>query len=110
MQHSARNRVVELGRISKNDVAFVRSDPDLNAWVQALRLLPATPVSEADVVAWVEGPLRRFFPFERFGGAYGNLLGGRIRMGLLLSSGHSPEYLASLRSTFDLKMLGCFAW
>jgi DNA-binding CsgD family transcriptional regulator len=75
-----------------------------------LRKLPTAPVTEADVVAWVEGPLRKFFPFENFLGAYGNLLGGRIQMRSLVSSGHSPEFLAGLEGRFDLKSRGCFAW
>jgi DNA-binding CsgD family transcriptional regulator len=68
-------------------------------------------VTEADLVAWVEGPLRKFFPFERFWGAYGNLSGGRIQMrSLVSSSGHAPEFLATREITFDLKTRGYFAW
>jgi hypothetical protein len=48
------------------------------------------------VLAWVEGPLRLFFPFERFLGAYGSLSSGRIRMLSLLSSGHAPEFLKEI--------------
>jgi DNA-binding CsgD family transcriptional regulator len=75
-----------------------------------LRKLPTAPVTEGDVVAWVEGPLRNFFPFEKFLGAYGNLSGGRIQMRSLVSSGHSPEFLSGLEGRFDLKARGCFAW
>jgi len=67
-------------------------------------------VTEANVLAWTEGPLRQFFPFEKFLGAYGNLSGGRIQMRSLVSSGHAPDFLAGLESKFDLKSRGCFAW
>jgi DNA-binding CsgD family transcriptional regulator len=92
------------------DVAPGFSDLDLNAWIEALHILPATPVTEADVLAWIEGPLRKFFTFEKFLGAYGNLSGGRIQMRSLVSSGHAPEFLTDLETTFGLKSRGCFAW
>jgi DNA-binding CsgD family transcriptional regulator len=78
--------------------------------MRALSLLPVALVTEADVLAWVEGPLRQFFPFDRFLCAYGNSSGGRIQMRSLLSCGHAPEFLAGLESTFDLKSRSCFAW
>ncbi len=78
--------------------------------MDALRALPVAPVTEGDVVAWVDGPLQKFFPFEKFLGAYGNLSGGRIQMRSLVSSGHSPEFLSGLEGRFDLKARGCFAW
>ena len=87
-----------------------RSSPDLHAWSKALYDLPTGPVTEADFRAWLEGPLRRFFPFERFFGAYGSLSGSRVQMRTLITSGHGPEFLASRPSTFDLKLRGCFAW
>jgi DNA-binding CsgD family transcriptional regulator len=100
----------ERGMTVKRDAAPGFSDPDLNAWIDALRVLPTAPVTEADVLAWVEGPLRKFFTFEKFLGAYGNLSGGRIQMRSLVSSGHAPEFLAGLEATFGLKSRGCFAW
>jgi DNA-binding CsgD family transcriptional regulator len=96
--------------LQKDDVVSGSPDLNLDAWIGALRVLPAAPVTEHDVVAWVEGPLRAFFPFEKFLGAYGNLSGGRIQMRSLVSSGHSPEFLAGLEGRFDLKSRGCFAW
>src|SRR5262245_38844429 len=56
------------------------SSPDLKAWIGALNAAPAGAVTEEQIRQWVEGPLRRFFPFQRFLGAYGRLSGGRIRM------------------------------
>jgi DNA-binding CsgD family transcriptional regulator len=95
------------GKAAKTEVA---SGLDLDAWIGALRALPVGPVTEAEIVAWVDGPLQKFFPFEKFLAAYGNLSGGRIQMRSLVSSGHSPEFLSGLEGRFDLKARGCFAW
>ena len=86
------------------------SASDLLAWLEALCLLPVAPLNESDIVAWVEGPLRRFFPFEKFQGGYGKMCGGRIYTLSMVSSGHSPEFLNLLRINFDLNVSACFAW
>jgi DNA-binding CsgD family transcriptional regulator len=110
LYRSTQHGAVGPGQIEKGDVPLGRSDLDLQAWTRALCALPAAPVTESDVLAWVEEPLRQFFPFDKFWLAYGNLSGGRIRMLSLLSSGHSPEFLSSRKPEFDLKTRGCFAW
>ena len=103
MRHPTQN-----GQARNGDVAL--GGPDLKAWIRALSLLPVAPMIETDVLAWVEGPLRQFFPFKRFLGGYGSLSGGRIEMRSWVTSGHAPEFLAGLESKFDLKARGCFAW
>jgi hypothetical protein len=62
------NKVVGLRQTEQGAVAL--GDPDLKECMRALSALPTAPVTEAVVLAWVEGPLRRFFPFERFLGSY----------------------------------------
>jgi DNA-binding CsgD family transcriptional regulator len=86
------------------------SGVNLKAWIDALNAVPAGPMTEDRILSWVDGPLRSFLPFERFLGAYGRLSGGRIRIRNLLTSGHQPEFIASLEDTFDLTLRGCFAW
>lgn len=110
LKHTTKKKPVAPRKTGKNDAAPASPDLDLQAWINALRALPAAAVTEADVLAWTEGPLRNFFPFERFLGAYGNLSGGRIQMRSLVSSGHAPDFLAGLEEKFDLKSRGCFAW
>ena len=83
---------------------------DLQTWLDALSALPIAPLTESDILAWVEGPLRRFFPFERFFGTYGSLSGGLIRMLAPVASGYPQEFLSSLENVFDLNLRGCFAW
>ena len=86
------------------------SNLDLKAWIGALSAVPAGSMSEAQILSWVEGPLRDFFPFQRFLGGYGRLSGGRIRMQNLVTSGHQPDFVASLEDAFNLTARGCFAW
>src|SRR4051812_46738628 len=83
---------------------------DLRAWSEALYELPTGPVAEVDFRVWLEGPLRRFFPFRQFFGAYGRLSGNRVQVHALITSGHWPAFVASRKTSFDLKLHGCFAW
>ncbi|VIO72858.1 hypothetical protein CI1B_45060 [Bradyrhizobium ivorense] len=92
------------------DTPADRSGLELKAWVDALSAAPAGAITESQILTWVEGPLRRFFPFERFLGSYGRLSGGRIKMRNLVTSGHQPEFIATLDTAFDLASRGCFAW
>jgi DNA-binding CsgD family transcriptional regulator len=111
LHHRMRKNVAKQNRLAERDVASGRFDLNLDPWVEALRALPESPATEDDVLAWLEGPLRRFFPFEKCLIAYGGLSGGVIQMrGRMLSSGHTPEYLASRERVFDLKSRNCFSW
>lgn len=83
---------------------------DLKAWIAALGAIPTGSMTEDHILNWVEGPLRRFLPFQGFLGSYGRLSGGRIRMRNLVTSGHQPAFIASLEDTFNLTSRGCFAW
>ncbi len=87
-----------------------RSELNLKAWIDALNALPAGSMTDDHILGWVEGPLRHFFPFQRFLGGYGRLSGGRIRMRNLVTSGHQPDFIASLEDAFNLTSRGCFAW
>lgn len=88
------------------------SDLDLVTWADVLRQSPAmSTATEADILVWLEGPLRRFFPFARFWGCYGGLSGGRILMrSMLWSSGHAPEFLSSRNRSFVMETRYTFAW
>jgi DNA-binding CsgD family transcriptional regulator len=92
------------------DLSADPSGPDLKAWVDALSAVPVGSMTEDQILSWVEGPLRRFFPFQRFLGGYGRLSGGRIRMRNLVTSGHQSAFIASLENSFNLTSRGCFTW
>jgi DNA-binding CsgD family transcriptional regulator len=101
------------GDSGQGKAAAIVADPsglDLKAWIGALSAVPAGSMSEAEILGWVEGPLRDFFPFQRFLGGYGRLSGGRIRMQNLVTSGHQAEFITSLEAAFNLTARGCFAW
>ena len=95
---------------ARKTVGVSPSGLDLRHWIAALSVVPAGAVTEGQIRQWVEGPLRKFFPFQRFLGAYGRLSGGRIRMRNLVTSGHEAPFIASLEDAFDLTARGCFAW
>jgi DNA-binding CsgD family transcriptional regulator len=82
---------------------------DLCAWSEALSQIPVGPIGDADFRAWLEGPLRRFFPFQRFCGAYASLSGNRVHMRGMITSGHCAAFVASRLSVFDLNLRACLA-
>jgi DNA-binding CsgD family transcriptional regulator len=90
--------------------APVSSGLDMKSWTAALSAVPAGSITQDRILGWIEGPLRRFFPFQRFLGGYGRLAGGRIRMRNFITSGHQPAFIASLEDAFNLRARGCFAW
>ena len=108
--HHIRKNVAGPKPLAEHDVASGRFDLNLEPWLDALRALPVSPASEDEVLAWLKGPLRRFFPFEKFWLAYGGLSGGLIQMRATMSIGHTPEFLASRERAFDLKSRNCFSW
>jgi DNA-binding CsgD family transcriptional regulator len=108
LRNSAWNSVVRLQHPVRQDED--QSELNLSAWINVLRALPVAGVAENDVLAWVEGPLRQFFPFEKFLGSYAKLLGGRAQILSLVTSGHSTEFLSELGRGFDLNDRGCVAW
>src|SRR2546421_6263016 len=108
--HRSEDDARALEPVQKSDHSLNLSGLDLQIWLSALSALPGAPVTESDIQAWVEGPLRKFFPFERFFGGYGSLSGGRIRRHSLVASGYTEEFLSSLENVFDLNSRGCFAW
>ena len=111
MSYPAPSNVVRSSQIENDDVITLdRLDLDFQGWAATQRDLPDGAVTDADVLAWVEGPLRRFLHFEKFISTYGSLSGGRIQARSLISSGHAPELIAGLASSFELKSRGCFAW
>jgi DNA-binding CsgD family transcriptional regulator len=114
MQNSERrSRGSKPDQPERGESTGVPADPhglDLKAWIGALSAIPVGSMTEDRILSWVEGPLRGFFPFQRFLGGYGRLSGGRIRMRNLVTSGHQPAFIASLEDAFNLTSRGCFAW
>ncbi|MEA2941534.1 MAG: hypothetical protein QOD09_2063 [Bradyrhizobium sp.] len=108
--HRSDDNAAGPGPVQKTDTSPNLSGLDLQTWLEVLSALPGAPVTESDILAWVDGPLRKFFPFEKFLGAYGGLSGGMIRMRSLVTSGYPQEFLSSLEDVFDLTSRGCFSW
>jgi DNA-binding CsgD family transcriptional regulator len=108
--YRSRDDAAGLELVQKAGVSHHLSGLDLQTWLEALSALPVAPLTERDILTWVEGPLRKFFPFDRFFGAYGSLSGGRIRKRSLTTSGYTEEFLSTLEDALDLNSRGCFAW
>lgn len=102
--------VVALESVERTGASLNLSALDLQTWLIALSAVPVPPLTESGILTWVEGPLRRFFPFERFFGGYGSLSGGLIRIRSFVTSGYPREFLSTLENVFDLNSRGCFAW
>jgi DNA-binding CsgD family transcriptional regulator len=109
----------ELSGVTLNDVAQLRSplcgngdytELNLSAWIGVLQALPGSDVTKSDILTWVEGPLRQFFPFEKFLGSYAKLSGSRAQILSLVTSGYPAEFLAELGGEFDLNERGCIGW
>ena len=71
----------------------------LDSWAEVLADLPQ---DRADLLPWIEGPLRNFFGFRRLFCAYGELTAGQIRLQSWLASGHHADYLEQLHKTFEV--------
>jgi DNA-binding CsgD family transcriptional regulator len=108
--HRSDDAAAALESVPKTDASVNLSGLDLQIWLEVLSAVPGAPVTESDILTFVEGPLRKFFPFEKFLGAYGGLSGGMIRMRSLVTSGYPQEFLSTLEGAFDVTSRGCFSW
>ena len=64
----------------------------------------------ADVLAWVEGPLRRFFSFEHLIIGYSELVAERLEMKRRLTVGYDLSRVMQFDSTKDFKERNCVTW
>lgn len=80
---------------------------DLDRWLAAI----THPLARPDaLLAWLEGPLRTFFPFKGLALGHGELVAGELRVTHLLTIGHEEEYLRQLATTFELPQRGSLQW
>ncbi|KWT97094.1 MULTISPECIES: helix-turn-helix transcriptional regulator [unclassified Variovorax] len=80
---------------------------DLKAWVAAVTHPLA---SSGSLIAWVEGPLRAFFPFEGVVLGHGELVAGQLVVTHMLATGHDEAYLRQIATTFELRQRASLAW
>ncbi|MFM9901709.1 MAG: helix-turn-helix transcriptional regulator [Polaromonas sp.] len=83
------------------------SESDLRRWVDAITSQPTMP---SEFLPWVETKLRDFFPYSCLFMAHGELVAGQIKTTHWLASGHEPQYLQQLATTFELKHRGSLQW
>lgn len=76
---------------------------DYQNWISALNSIPQNPQFIMD---WIEGPLRKFFPFTSIYCAYAEIILDQINILESISSGHSNFYLEQIDSVFDTSRRG----
>lgn len=80
---------------------------DLRLWLDAVRY---RPLSSEYLLPWLEGPLRRFFPYRGFILGHGELDAGQLKLTHMLASGHEEAYLHRIGNTFELAQRGSLKW
>jgi len=80
---------------------------DLQAWLTAI----THPLATApELLPWIEGPLRDFFPYKGVVLGHGELVVGQLKVTHMLASGHDAEYLRQISKTFELAQRGSLQW
>jgi len=85
-----------------------RSKLDYALWAKAVSEQPRTPIYEHALRAWIEGPVRAFFPFTRYVIGYGEYVAGAISVKRRLVGGYRPEWIAALAPTMSPAEPNCF--
>jgi DNA-binding CsgD family transcriptional regulator len=78
-------------------------------FTEALRTAPASRSDPSVIAAWIAGPLKRFFPFSRCVGFYGEFAPGRVAIRHRLAIGFDAEALQRVEHAFFAAPHGCVA-
>ena len=82
---------------------------DYRLWAEAVAVKPTGVVTDDDMRAWIEGPVRRFFPHKRFMTGYAEFTVTGIKVRKRISSGYKPEWLERLAPVFNPMEQNCFS-
>ncbi|HRY02416.1 MAG TPA: hypothetical protein P5256_04770, partial [Beijerinckiaceae bacterium] len=82
---------------------------DYRLWAEAVAAKPTGVVTDDDMRAWIEGPVRRFFPHKRFMTGYAEFTVTGIKVRKRISSGYKPEWLERLAPVFNPMEQNCFS-
>jgi DNA-binding CsgD family transcriptional regulator len=89
-------------------VTNFQSTYDPRVWIEATRQVPNGESSQSDFLSWVNGPLRAFFPFERFFAGYGRLTASHIEVLRVSEIGHDPAFVGQIEKVFNQDSRGTF--
>jgi DNA-binding CsgD family transcriptional regulator len=78
-------------------------EQSMTAWLNTLRFLPVDPTQ---LLAWIDGPLKQFFGFDRLVCIHGELVAGQISVTHCLTTGFTPEQEIERSQSFDLAQRG----
>ncbi|MDP5007997.1 MAG: helix-turn-helix transcriptional regulator [Glaciimonas sp.] len=75
------------------------TEVDLRTWLAAI----THPLASSDtLLAWLDGPLKVFFPHHGVILAYGELVAGQMKITHMLESGHDPLFIQKIPSICEL--------
>lgn len=80
---------------------------DLAVWSRVVTSELAAPET---LMAWLEGPLRTFFPYSGVILGHGELVAGQLKVTHMLATGHEDRYLDQIATTFELVHRGSLKW
>jgi DNA-binding CsgD family transcriptional regulator len=83
------------------------TETDLRSWLDAIT---QPPRSLEELSPWLEGPLRKFFPYRGLVLGCGELVAGQLKVTHMLATGHEEAYLRQLATTFELEHRGSLKW
>lgn len=80
---------------------------ELQQWLEVMTHPLALP---ATLQAWLEGPLRGFFPYEHLVLAYGRAVAGELRIEHLMTVGHGTDFVRQIEAHTELAQRGSLRW
>ncbi|HWW99607.1 helix-turn-helix transcriptional regulator [Collimonas sp.] len=83
------------------------TETDLRAWLAVIADPLATP---ATLLAWLEGPLKKFFPYQAVILGYGELTVGQVKTTHVLASGHDQVFLDYLPTAYETADRSSIKW
>jgi DNA-binding CsgD family transcriptional regulator len=83
------------------------TESDLRAWLDCVT---HPPQSLDALLPWLEGPLKKFFPYRGLVLCHGELVAGQLKVTHMLATGHEESYLRQLAKTFELELRGSLKW
>jgi DNA-binding CsgD family transcriptional regulator len=83
------------------------TEADLRTWLTVIAHPLATP---ATLLAWLEGPLQTFFPYQGVLLGYGELTVGQAKTTHMLASGHDKAFLDYLPAVYEMADRSSMKW
>ncbi|MFM9928407.1 LuxR C-terminal-related transcriptional regulator [Variovorax sp. H27-G14] len=83
------------------------TDSNFRCWASVVRRQPRT---SAELLSWLTGPLKEFFPHRGLILTHGELVAGEMNITHMLTTGHEERYVCQLARKFELDCRGSLRW